>query len=87
MWQDTVMAKRPRDPNQLAKLIVRVDESEATRKDRWKQSAVSRTVGGLGGLILTALITGGWYSIAFIGAIGLGAVIAVILYRSRNGEL
>jgi len=38
-------------------------------------------------LILTALVTGGWYSVAFLAAIALGTVIALILYRQRNGEL
>ena len=30
MWQDVGMAKRPRDPNQLAKLIVDIATGEAT---------------------------------------------------------
>jgi hypothetical protein len=29
MWQDEVMPKRPRDPNQLAKLIVDIATGEA----------------------------------------------------------
>ena len=29
MWQHTVIAKRPRDPNQLAKLIVDIATGEA----------------------------------------------------------
>jgi len=48
MWQDVVMPKRPRDPNQLAKLIVDIatGEVEDTVSDA-KRSPNPRRAGGL----------------------------------------
>jgi len=48
MWQDVFMPKRPRDPNQLAKLIVDIatGEAEDTVSDSKRQPANQRRVGG-----------------------------------------
>jgi hypothetical protein len=51
MWQDTVMAKRPRDPNQLAKLIVDIatGEVEDTVSPKKRAATVRGRSGGLKG--------------------------------------
>ena len=60
MWQDIGMAKRPRDPNQLAKLIVDIatGETEDPLSDQ-KRSGVRRgQAGGLkGGLSRASKLT------------------------------
>jgi hypothetical protein len=50
MWEDTVMAKRPRDPNQLAEQIVDIatGEVEDTVSDS-KRNPSKRRAGGLKG--------------------------------------
>jgi hypothetical protein len=50
MWQDTDMAKRPRDPNQLAKLIVDIatGKSEDTVSES-KRHPSKKQAGGLKG--------------------------------------
>jgi hypothetical protein len=50
MWQDELMPKRPRDPNQLAKLIVDIatGEAEDTVSDA-KRNPSKRRAGGLKG--------------------------------------
>lgn len=50
MWQDGLMPKRPRDPNQLAKLIVDIatGESEDTVSES-KRNPSKRRAGGLKG--------------------------------------
>lgn len=51
MWQDTDMAKRPRDPNQLAKLIVDIatGEAEDTVSDAKRRQPSKRRAGGVKG--------------------------------------
>jgi hypothetical protein len=50
MWQHGVMAKRPRDPNQLAKLIVDIATGEAEDKvSESKRNPSKRRAGGLKG--------------------------------------
>ena len=50
MWQDDRMAKRPRDPNQLAKLIVDIATGQAEdRVSESKRSPSNKRKGGLKG--------------------------------------
>lgn len=51
MWEDTVMPKRPRDPNQLAKLIVDIatGEAEDTVSDAKRRPSSKRRAGGIKG--------------------------------------
>jgi hypothetical protein len=55
--------------------------------ERESAIALVKVVFLLGPLILTALVNGGWYSVAFFAALAFGGGIALILYRQRNGEL
>lgn len=50
MWQDGFVAKRPRDPNQLAKLIVDIATGEAADTvSEAKRNPSKRRSGGLKG--------------------------------------
>ncbi len=50
MWQDVDMTKRPRDPNQLAKLIVNIATGEAEDTvSESKRNPSKRRAGGLKG--------------------------------------
>jgi len=50
MWQDDSMSKRPRDPNQLAKLIVDIATGEKDDSlSESKRHPSGRRVGGLRG--------------------------------------
>jgi len=51
MWQHGIMAKRPRDPNQLAKLIVDIatGEIEDTVSESKRKPVSKRRAGGLKG--------------------------------------
>jgi hypothetical protein len=60
MWQDVGMAKRPRDPNQLAKLIVDIatGDAEDTVSPKKRAASVRGRSGGLkGGKARAKLLT------------------------------